>query len=281
MTNAVQKIAEILKAHQIEEPKLEARMMVASVLNLGTNDLFFSCPELNVEQEKQLAELVEKRLNHYPLCKLLGKKGFYKYDFIVSEDVLSPRPDTEILVEAAIKYAKENKAQKILDLGTGSGCIILSVMGDVAGLNGMALDSSEKALKIAEKNAEKLGLENRVKFEKGNWFDKDIVRRLGQDYDLIVTNPPYIPTGDIQNLEEEVKAHDPLQALDGGADGMLHYKQIAKVGYVMLKEGGQIFIEGGIGQEKQISDIFAKEGFSLINILKDYGGINRCIILKK
>ena len=281
MINAVQKIADILKIHQIEEPKLEARMMVASVLNLEENDLFFDCPELNAQQEKQLAELVQKRLKHYPLCKLLGKKGFYKYDFVVSEDVLSPRPDTEILVEAAIKYAKENQAQKILDLGTGSGCIILSVLGDIEDLSGVALDSSEKAIKIAEQNAKKLGLENRVKFVNGSWFDVNITEKLGTDFDLIVTNPPYIPTRDIQNLEEEVKAHDPMQALDGGEDGMEHYKQIAQVSKTMLKKGGQIFIEGGIGQEKQISEIFEKTGFSLVNILKDYGGINRCIILKK
>ena len=281
MTNAVQNIAEILKSHQIEEPKLEARMMVASVLNLDANDLFFDCPELNAEQEKQLAELVEKRIKHYPLCKLLGKKGFYKYDFIVSEDVLSPRPDTEILVEAAINYAKENKAKKILDLGTGSGCIILSVLGDVADLSGVALDASVKALNIAAQNADNLGLANRIKFVHGSWFDEDISSSLGTDFDLIVTNPPYIPSKDIENLDEEVKAHDPLLALDGGEDGLKDYRQIAKISYPMLKEGGKIFIEGGIGQEKQIADVFAKEGFGLSTILKDYGGINRCIILKK
>ena len=281
MTNAVQKIAEILKARQIEEPKLEARMMVASVLNLEANDLFFDCPKLNAEQEKQLAELAEKRLNHYPLCKLLGKKGFYKYDFIVSEDVLSPRPDTEILVEAAINYAKENKAKKILDLGTGSGCIILSVLGDVEGLTGVALDVSVNALDIAEKNADNLGLRNRIKFVCGSWFDKGISSSLGTDFDLIVTNPPYIPSKDIENLAEEVKSHDPMQALDGGEDGLRDYRQIAKISYPMLKDGGKIFIEGGVGQEKQIADIFVKEGFGLNTILKDYGGINRCIILKK
>ena len=281
MTDAVQKITEKLKAHQIEDAGLEARLILAFVLGVDENELFFACPPLNEDQEKRAEELVQKRLQHYPLCKLLGQKGFYKYDFIVSEDVLSPRPDTEILVEAAIKYAKEKGAKKILDLGTGSGCIILSVLGDVASLNGVALDSSEKAIKIAAQNAQKLGLENRVKIAKGSWFDVDIVSRLGQDFDLIVTNPPYIPTQDIADLAEEVKAHDPMQALDGGEDGMVHYKQIAKVGYQMLKKGGKIFIEGGIGQEKQIADIFVKEGFLLVDILKDYGGINRCIILKK
>lgn len=281
MINAVQKIAEILKAHQIEDAKLEARMMVASVLNLEANDLFFSCPELNAEQDKQLEELVAKRINHYPLCKLLGKKGFYKYDFVVSEDVLSPRPDTEILVEAAIAYAKKMNAQKILDLGTGSGCIILSILGDVEKLKGLALDSSEKAIGIAKQNAQHLGLENRIKFIHGSWFDEEIVSNLGNDFDIIVSNPPYIPSQDIEHLEEEVKNHDPLSALDGGVDGMNHYRKIAAISYQMLKEKGYVFLEGGIGQEKQIAQIFEKEGFILDDILKDYGGINRCIILKK
>lgn len=281
MTNAVQKIADILKAHQIEEPKLEARMMVSFVLGIDANALFFNCPELNKEQENKLNNLVQKRINHYPLCKLLGKKGFYKYDFIVSEDVLSPRPDTEILVEAAISYSKASHAKKILDLGTGSGCIILSVLGDVKDLSGVALDSSFKALEIARKNAQNLGLQNRVNFVQGSWFDEDIVSRLGNDFDIIVSNPPYIPSQDINGLEEEVKSHDPLLALDGGEDGMKDYRQIARISYSLLKLGGKIFLEAGIGQEMQISQIFEREGFTTSEILKDYGGINRCIILKK
>lgn len=281
MINAVQKIADILKEHQIEDAKLEARMMIASVLNIDENNLFFTCPEPNAEQKKQLEELVAKRINHYPLCKLLGKKGFYKYDFVVSEDVLSPRPDTEILVEAAIAYAKKMNAQKILDLGTGSGCIILSILGDVEKLKGIALDFSEKAIAIAKQNAQHLGLENRIKFIHGSWFDEEIVSSLGNDFDIIVSNPPYIPSQDIENLEEEVKNHDPLPTLDGGIDGMDHYRKIAAISYQMLKEKGYVFLEGGIGQEKQIAQIFEKERFILDNILKDYGGINRCIILKK
>lgn len=281
MINTVQKIADTLKKHHIEDAKLEARMIVASVLNVNENNLFFECPPLNEKQEKQVAALVEKRIHHYPLCKLLGKKGFYKYDFSVSEDVLSPRPDTEILVEAAITAAKGSKAKNILDLGTGSGCIILSVLGDVDGLQGVALDASSKALAIARKNAQNLGLQNRVNFVQGSWFDEDIVSRLGNNFDIIVSNPPYIPSKDIASLEEEVRAHDPISALDGGEDGLRDYRQIAKIAYFLLKNSGKIFLEGGINQEKEITAIFEQEGFFLVDILKDYGGINRCIILKK
>ena len=281
MINPIQEIATELRANQIENSHLEARMIVAYVLNIKENELIFSCPPINDEQEQKIQEIVKKRINHYPLCKLLGRKGFYKYDFVVSEDVLSPRPDTEILVEAAITYAKENKVQKILDLGTGSGCIILSILGDIENSYGIALDASIKALDIAAKNANNLGLENRIKFIHGSWFDKDIISRLGTDFDMIVSNPPYIPSDDIESLTEEVRIHDPIKALDGGKDGMEHYRKIAEIAYPLLKSGGEIFLEGGVDQEKEIADIYQKSGFTLKNILKDYGGINRCIILKK
>ena len=256
-------------------------MILAHILQKDISELYFSCPELSPKQEQEAMAIVQKRLLHWPLCKLLGEKGFYKYNFAVSEDVLSPRPDTEILVEAAIKCAKEVSAQRILDLGTGSGCIVLSVLADVDSLQGVAVDVSAKALQIAEKNAQNLGLRKRVRFVNKSWFDADFVSVLGQDFDIIVSNPPYIPSKDIAGLDSEVKEHDPLLALDGGADGLVHYRKIAKTAFAMLKAGGFIFLEGGIDQEKQIADIFEQAGFSLQHILKDYGGINRCIILKK
>ena len=256
-------------------------MILAHILQKEMSEIYFSGFKLTPKQEQEAKSIVQKRILHWPLCKLLGEKGFYKYNFVVSEDVLSPRPDTEILVEAAIKCAKDMSAQRILDLGTGSGCIILSILADVDSLQGVAVDVSDKALQVAEKNAQNLGLTKRVHFVNKSWFDADFVSTLGQDFDIIVSNPPYIPSKDIAGLDSEVKEHDPLLALDGGADGMVHYKQIAKTAFAMLKAGGFIFLEGGIHQEKQIADIFEQAGFSLSHILKDYGGINRCIILKK
>ena len=256
-----------------DSPLLEARI-IAEYLNNNSS-------EWTVEQKKIAEKIIAERSKHKPLCKILGEKGFYKYNFIVSEDVLSPRPDTEILVEAAIAEAKQTDISSILDLGTGSGCIILSILGDIETLQGVAVDVSSKALDIAKSNAERLNLSSRVSFIQASWFDEDLPERLGHKFDLIVSNPPYIATHEIAELEAEVRDYDPLSALDGGEDGFFHYRQIAKLSAKIINQGGLIMLEGGLNQEQKIADIFIAAGFSLQKILADYSGINRCIILKK
>ncbi len=261
-------------------PRLEAGMILKHVLKSDINPYSETkAPDEN--RKAEIGRIVAKRKARVPLCKILGEKGFYKYDFIVSEDVLSPRPDTEILVEAAIAEAKKKNAGTILDLGTGSGCIILSVLGDVKALRGWAVDVSEKALQVASANAEKLKLDSRVNFIRASWFDDDLPERLGTKFDLIVSNPPYIATSEIADLEPEVREHDPLSALDGGEDGLLHYRQIAKLSAKIINPEGLIFLEGGLNQEKEIAQVFIEAGFALECIVADYAGINRCIILKK
>lgn len=269
-----------LKDAGADSPRLEAGMILSHVMKTGQN-LLSKTNEPDEAQRAEIAQIVAKRKAHFPLCKILGEKGFYKYDFLVTEDVLSPRPDTEILVEAAIADAKNLGARKILDLGTGSGCIILSILGDVDSLCGWAVDVSEKALKVASANAEKLKLDSRVKFLHASWFDEDLPDRLGTKFDLIVSNPPYIATSEIAELEPEVREHDPLGALDGGNDGLVHYRKIAELAAKIINPGGLIFLEGGLNQEQEIAEVFIKQGFSLERIIADYAGINRCIILKK
>ncbi len=269
-----------LKEAGADSPRLEAGMILSHVMKTGQN-LLSKTDEPDEAQRAEIAQIVAKRKAHFPLCKILGEKGFYKYDFLVTEDVLSPRPDTEILVEAAIADAKKLGARKILDLGTGSGCIILSILGDVDSLCGWAVDVSEKALKVASANAEKLKLDSRVKFLHASWFDEDLPDRLGTKFDLIVSNPPYIATSEIAELEPEVREHDPLGALDGGRDGLVHYRKIAELAAKIINPGGLIFLEGGLNQEQEIAEVFIKQGFSLERIVADYAGINRCIILKK
>lgn len=281
MTDFFQSITEKLKSAGIEDAKFEARLIFAFVLNQDADSFYFSCPEVNKEQQAQILEITQKRIEHFPLCKLLGKKGFYKYEFIVNEDVLSPRPDTEILVEAAISIIKEHSFKTMLDLGTGSGCIPLSILGDVEGLKATAVDISEKALNVAKKNADNLSLSKRIEFVQGSWFDEDILSKLNKSYDVIVSNPPYIPSQDILELSTEVKDHDPMLALDGGKDGLDSYKRIAQISKEIISDGGFILLEGGIGQAQDIEKIFEKEGLTKHKILKDYGNIDRCIILKK
>lgn len=279
MNNILTDITRRLSAYGVDSPRLEARLLLRHVL--GTEAFEPDDIVLNPEQKDELDSLLEKRLAHTPLDKLLGEKGFYKYDFIVSEEVLSPRPDTEILVEAAVAAASKIASPRILDLGTGSGCIILSILGDVRAASGTAIDASVQALDIARANAEKLELNERVKLVHASWFDEDLASKVNPPFDIIVSNPPYIPSAEIADLDVEVKDHDPLSALDGGEDGLCHYRRIAEVGYNFLRDGGLIFLEGGLNQDKEIAEIFISAGFSCQNILKDYGGINRCIILKK
>ena len=263
MSLSFEEIVSRLAAAGISSPRMEARMLLEAV---ASNDM---------------EKIVGLRCSHYPLDKLLGYRDFYKNTFYVDENVLSPRPDTEILVEAAIGIINKNGFKSILDLGTGSGCILLSILDDCKNVNGIGLDKSPQALNVAHNNAQKLNLSERVNFVEGSWFDEDLAKILSQKFDVIVSNPPYIPKGDINGLDKEVKEHDPLSALDGGIDGYDHYKQIAEIAPCLLKDEGYILLEAGIGQAQKIMRIFEQAGLQAVDIIKDLSAIERCVILKK
>ena len=266
---------------EVASPRLETRMILGHILSRESNDISPEEYELDEEQFSELRDIISKRLSKYPLDKLLGEKDFYKYRFTVSEDVLSPRPDTEVLVETAVRLVSEQKLQTVLDMGTGSGCIILSLLAEFENLTGAAIDISEKALEIAKENARRLGISNRIKFYHQSWFNEKLEQVLGERYDMVVSNPPYIATSEIDWLERDVKDHDPRLALDGGDDGYKHYRQIAKAAYGLLKQGGYILLEGGINQAEEIRKIFENENFEHKETCMDLAGIKRCIILKK
>lgn len=281
MTKLLNKIAEILRQNAISSPRLEARRILSFICQKSEDEVSLEDRELSLEESKKLDEIISQRLSHKPLDKILGTKGFYKYDFIVSEDVLSPRPDTEILVEEAIRLLSSDKAQTIIDFGTGSGCILLSLLAESKMWRGQGVDVSVKALKIAKQNASLLGLEKQVAWVNKSWFDEDLAQVLDSPVDMIVSNPPYIPSKDIAQLEDDVKLYDPIQALDGGEDGLEHYRQIAKVSVSLLKDGGYILLEVGIYQAQAVAEIFCQAGLQLVNIVSDLGQIARCVILKK
>ena len=194
---------------EVASPRLETRRILGHILSRESNDISPEEYELDEEQFSELRDIISKRLSKYPLDKLLGEKDFYKYRFKVSEDVLSPRPDTEVLVEAAVRLVSEQKLQTVLDMGTGSGCIILSLLAEFENLTGAAIDISEKALEIAKENARRLGISNRIKFYHQSWFNEKLEQVLGERYDMVVSNPPYIATSEIDWLERDVKDHDP------------------------------------------------------------------------
>lgn len=259
-TEVVQKLSQA----GICSPRLEARLLME-----------------NAENDKMLENMLEKRLKHKPLDKILGQKEFYKYRFKVSENVLSPRPDTETLVEAAIKIIKDKNIDSVLELGVGSGCVLLSLLADCGTLRGVGVDKSVKALEVARENAEFLGVTDRCHLIEADWFEEKFLQKLTPSYDMIVSNPPYIPSKDIEKLDPEVKNYDPRLALDGGSNGLESYQKIVPLAYLLLQENGYLLLEAGIHQAASIVDLATKKGLIHIQTLKDLGSVERCIIFQK
>ena len=260
----------------IDSPRLEARLLLAYACGLE-NDEFNPYAELNGEQKQKALDLVARRIKHEPLDKIIGYRDFYKYRFRVNNNVLSPRPDSELLVETSLELIKNNNFSNILELGVGSGCLLLSVLADTPTAKGVGADISVAALATARQNAEDLKISERVKFIEFDYF-KDY---FADEFDLIISNPPYIPTADIQTLSPEVKDYDPMSALDGGKDGLCHYRQIAAVAKNWLKTGGYIVLEVGINQAEDVADIFVRQGWKEVGIRLDLAQIKRCVILQK
>ena len=264
----------------IDSPRLEARLLIADILKISANDVGNSTVLLP-NLESKLEENIVQRIAGKPLDKIVGHKGFYKFEFKVSEDVLSPRPETEILVENALKIIKENEFKKVVDLGLGSGCILLSLLKEIKDLQGVGADASSKALEIAKENAKALGVDQRCLFLNKSWFDEDFFEVSGKDFDMIVSNPPYIKTDDIKTLDVGVQKYDPKIALDGGADGLKDYLKIAEIAPKILKKGGYILLEVGSGQALDVQKIFEQNDLTHISTLKDYAGIERVVVLKR
>lgn len=268
----------------INSSRFEIKMLIGHILGVEPKALSLNM-KMDNEQIEQLNQMIQQRLNHCPVDKIIGQKGFYKYDFAVNQDVLSPRADTEVLVEKAIELLKDKKKPRVLELGVGSGCIILSILADIISAEGVGIDISERALAISKVNAEKLNVKNnRLTLFKASWFDVDIKDKLNQygGFDMIVSNPPYIPTDEINILESEVKDFDPVIALDGGFDGLKDYDCILDLAQNILKSDGIILLEASDGKQLDlISKKALQRKMQPLEILKDLNGIERCIILKK
>lgn len=279
MNNLFLQAVQTLAEAQIENPRLETRLIFADVLHCSPSEIFQDISLTSPEIEK-INDMLAQRLKHKPLDKILGHREFYKYDFIVNEDVLSPRPDTEILVEAALEILHNISNAKILDLGCGSGCIIETLLKEIPSASGCAVDISANALKIAQKNADNLAVNEHLRFINASWFADDFTAQIGDKFDVIVSNPPYIPSADIAVLDTEVKDYDPLLALDGGQSGFESYERIAQIAPELLHNDGYILLEAGYGQAKQIADIFIAQGFDLLKIVNDLSDIERCVVLR-
>ncbi len=258
----------ILTDAGFEEAKTDAMLLMEYICGADRNELFLHGDvEVTGEMEEAFLRAVEKRLTHIPVQHITGVQNFMGLDFKVSDKVLCPRQDTEILVEEVMRIGLDS--MDILDMCTGSGCIILSLLRFSHACRGVGVDISEEALEIARANAEALGLD--AEFVRSDLF-ADL--KEGQ-FDIIVSNPPYIRTEVIDTLMPEVRDHEPHIALDGDEDGLVFYRRICQEGYDRLRAGGMIFFEIGYDQADDVRKIMEKSGFDHIETVKDYGGNDR------
>jgi release factor glutamine methyltransferase len=274
ITTALSKAYKILQQAKIDSYRLDARLLLEHTCNI-THEKIIANPNLLVETTI-FDQMIERRKNREPISHILGNREFYGYDFKVTANTLDPRADSESLIEAALEYfTNKDQDLKILDLGTGTGCLLLSLLKLYHNASGVGVDISEAALDVARDNAKNLDLDQRVSFVLSNWTEK-----IEQKFDLIVTNPPYIKDEEILTLEEEVRIYEPNLALSGGEDGLDCYKLIAASVGALLNKNGIIIVESGANQDDDIVAIFKEHNLEKFFIKKDLAGINRAIVFR-
>ena len=261
----------------VNSAEIDSEILLSDVLKVKRDNLIINSEKIvNFQKIKKFNNYIERRKKKEPVAYILKKKDFWKSTFFVDKNVLIPRPDTEILIEEVLKKYQQNKTLSILDIGTGSGCIIISILKERKNFKGFAIDISKKAINIAKYNAKIHHLENRIKFYKSS-VDKFFKGK----YDLIISNPPYIKKFELKYLENDIIGFEPNLALEGGNDGFLVTKQVIKGSSRLLKKGGSLIMEIGFDQKMGIKKLLKKEKFFVNKIIKDYGENHRCVICTK
>jgi release factor glutamine methyltransferase len=271
-----------LEDHQIENPQLNAELLLAHSLNLDREGLYVRLNS-NIKKEEKVAfeRLIKRRISWEPLQYILGYQEFWSIDFKVDSRVLIPRPDTELLVEQAISILAETSFKNppfVLDIGTGSGAIAISLAKEVRDIFLVATDISKDALMLAKGNAESLGLLHQIQFVNGNLFGPFRFLRERESFDLILSNPPYITCSEIEGLAREVRDYEPVLALNGGEDGLTFYRNIVSQAPFYLKKGGWLLLEVGQAQAEKVSELIEKKGdFLSPQRFQDLSGIERVV----
>ena len=272
---------DFFREHGIENPRLDAEVLLGAVLGKDRMYLYVHFDEpLEPAELARYRSHVRERAAHVPLAYVLGTREFMGLDFRVTRDTLIPRPDTELLVQCAVDFLRARAAEggdehSIADIGTGTGAIALSVLHYTEGARADAVDISPAAAEVARENAERLNLTERIEIHEGDLT----VPLAGRSYDVILSNPPYIPTADIATLMPEVRSHEPHLALDGGRDGLTLYRRLAADAPALLREGGMIAVEVGIGEACDVACLLETHPRIVrTEIHRDLGGIERVVV---
>jgi release factor glutamine methyltransferase len=268
------------KSHHIEQPRPDAEILLAYALDIERIDLYVQYDRpLESTELATFRRLIQRRVDREPVAYIVGEKGFWSLDLKVTPDVLIPRPETEILVEVALSIIPSKPLQRtfrILDLGTGSGAVVLALARERAGHCYYAIDCSHSALTVARDNARSHGLDKAISFSQGNWFDA--VSDKGRYFDVIVSNPPYIPHADLDMLPQEISRYEPRQALDGGPDGLDSIRLIIEKAATYIIPGGWLLFEIGHDQWASVEQLMtASTAYADVTVVKDYSGLDRVV----
>lgn len=265
---------ERLKEAGIDQPAIDARLMLEVAAGVSRTDIITDpYRELTAEQVATLDEYLERRARREPVSHIIGRKGFWKILLSVTKDVLTPRPETEVIVDEVLKAFPETMAFDMLDLGVGSGTMLLAILAERPAAKGLGVDISEEALAVARENAANLDLDGRLALMRGDW-----TTGMGDaSFDVVVSNPPYIPTADIETLQPEVRDHEPRLALDGGPDGLDAYRALAPEILRVLKPGGLFCVEIGFDQSAAVEALFNEAGAQNVRTVKDLSTHDRVV----
>ena len=274
---AINEGSKILKVNNIQSFILDSEILLSSSLKLDRSKLILNLDKKIKDKEKNIFfNYIERRKKNEPIAYIIGYKEFWKNNFKVDKNVLIPRPDTEVIVEQVLDHLNINSSKKILDIGTGSGCILLSILKERKKCSGVGVDISKNATKLAKYNAKIQHIKNRIKF-----LNSDIDNFYGGKYDLILSNPPYVKLHKINSLDRDIKSFEPKVALNGGVDGYAKIRLTIKKSSTLIKRKGKLFLEVGFDQTRETLKLLKLNGFYTNGVYKDLARKNRCVIATK
>jgi release factor glutamine methyltransferase len=267
----------VLKNKSIISAQLDTEILMAKALGKSREYIILNHDKvLDIENLEYFKKLVHERATRKPIAYLLNKKFFWKSEFYVNKNTLIPRPDTEIIIEQILKVTKNKNYLRILDIGIGSGCILLSILKERKNYYGTGIDISKDSLEISKINAKKLFVEERIKF-----YKSDVDKFAQGKYDLVVSNPPYIKKNNLKYLESDVLKFEPKIALDGGLDGLSVIRKVIKKSSELLKKNGKFILEIGFDQKSKVIKLLKNKGFYINSTIKDFAKNDRCIVSTK